>query len=352
MTKIIDALSPTHCCIPMSTFKSNNEDSVEALPELRKVCKQIRSNDDNNTPLAKKLKIEMTATTTTTTTTTNKKQKSLSTIMYDRALQLAVAHKHDLTKEYIILQNCTPNSEKRVTVIAYRKVDVSPTIHCIKEMCDSYNFGIDQLGVFDAKRNNILKLKGLHVPGSKLGVLVSSKTKFVQDENSDCGIATKDTTDRPAIYFITEALGDGSSDLRYTHQEKKTTSKLLSSKEAIQSLASIIIFRTILGVKDTKFSNVLVHDGKLYSVDENGVGQLSFRDAWTRSTVVCMSKEAYVAGKKIGHQNLKDFLPEWLDNPEERNIIRNNLDIWTNRYNLPSVVGNFDQFCYEMAAGG
>ena len=186
---------------------------------------------------------------------------------------------------------------------------------CIKEMRKSCNFGIDQKLMFEAKQKNVLRLKGLHVPGPHPGELVTSKTLFLREEGGSI-VANQ----KPMIYFVSSCLGDVLTDMRFTHATNEAE-KVLQAKQAIQSLVSILIFRAIFGVTDTNFSNVLVADDKLYSVDENSVGKFKLQEVLKHKPVRRMFKEALVSSKKFGLKNLLSFLPSWVNSEGDKNEI-------------------------------
>ena len=134
--------------------------------------------------------------------------------------------------------------------------------------------------------------------------------------------------------------------MRFTHATNEAE-KVLQAKQAIQSLVSILIFRAIFGVTDTNFSNVLVADDKLYSVDENSVGKFKLEEVLKHKPVQRMFKKALVSSKTFGLKNLLIFLPSWVNSEGDKNEIERDIISLLKRYELSNTcaVENFNNCC-------
>ena len=313
----------------------NNEDEEWALRETEKLYVQVRC--CSYQPKRKSSQP------TGDETFPKKRKTTPPRLMY--ALAIALSTSHIDFSDYNIVKNCTPNSRKGVTLILQLVKERRQRVICAKEMRKSCNFGVDQLAVFKAKRMNVLRLKGIHVPRPHPGELVTSRTLFNAKDGSS-NIVTSEVERKLIVYFLSSCVGDGVQDVRFTHLKKEIKEGILHSEEIIQSLVSIIIFRTIFGVTDTNFSNVLVWDDKLYSVDENAVGKFSFSEVWNHKPVRLMVKMAVSSARRLGLENLTSFLPDWLESPETQTQIKSDIRELLEKFKLPSegVLENFQSF--------
>ena len=164
----------------------------------------------------------------------------------------------DVKTKYNILYNCTPNSKKGVVLKVGKGLDVL----VLKEMTKSVNYGLDQWLAHRIKRDNIFELPELH----SVEMVKMLKSQYHFDRNM--GEFTATLTNQ--AFFLTNLIGEAKSDARFTHHDKSRCQQILKTKNGLLMMMAILIYRTLLGLTDTNFSNILVDvQDRLYSVDEN-----------------------------------------------------------------------------------
>ena len=119
---------------------------------------------------------------------------------------------------------------------------------------------------------------------------------------------------------------------------------------------SIIIFRSVLGVTDTNFSNVLLSDSlQLFSVDENSIGKFDAVEVLQHTPVQRMLRELKSGAAALGSK-LENFLPSWFYCEDEKKQIVEDMTIMLKHFvfsqrtidrvtkNVDDIIIKFDKF--------
>ena len=224
----------------------------------------------------------------------------------------------DLQK-YNLLTVCTPNSRKGISLAMKRNDDddgndgIASDIFIVKHMKKSINYGIDQLACHDIKHQNLFELPSLYVPNNMAASLYWSDISYCK-ENKTFQKRNKDEN----IYMVMSCVGDGIKDVRVTHNSEKAFQMMQENVDALQSIISIIIFRSILGVTDTNFSNILFDDKRMYSIDENSIGSYSCEKILDCNPVQRIIKQVK---KRNLDRSLTKFFPLWLKSKNDKDRV-------------------------------
>ena len=232
--------------------------------------------------------------------------------------------------DYNIVKICTPKSRKGIVLIMKKRDDDDDsTCFVVKHMKKCINFGVDQLACHDIKHRNLLELPFLHVPNDMAANLYWSDVSYSREKQT---FQKKDNDKN--IYMVMGCVGNVSQTVRFTHNKTFAVDLMKKDINAFQSIISIIIFRSILGVTDTNFSNILIDDTRVYSVDENSIGTYSCEEILNFGPVRRIIEKI----KEIYHsRSMTEAFPLWFDSKfiEDKHRIMKRVVECLRHYNIP-----------------
>ena len=230
---------------------------------------------------------------------------------------------------YIILKVCNPNTKKGTILLAQRKENNCKII--IKEMRKTLNYGKDQLACHEIKELDILGLDLFVAQGPEKARLVKSLLKF------DKVTERIEKVNKPIYQFICNAVeykDNMQNELQCT-RNFSNVKKILTTDRGYKMLISIILYRAIMGITDTNFSNVLCDGDKFYSIDENFIGKLEAKKILSMPLVIRMltvAKQCYPQGQftdiiptKVDLSKLENTLQKYRIKHEQIIVVKNNL---------------------------
>ena len=301
-----------------------NEDSEWALTDVENMYREIKSstssqshfssrnntNGENNT-LKRRRRMPQ-------TTNDNKKRKKRHQSLSLKFVKETICKNNflDLEKSTII-KVCTPKSLKGVVLVMKKKTtdddnqeigdddDDGAGFFIVKHMKKSLNFGIDQLACHEIKHQNLLELPFLHVPNNMPANLFWSNVFYSREDKK-----FRKQNGEECIYMVMGCVGDGCNDVRVTRNYSSAFHLMENNIDVFHSIISIIIFRSILGVTDTNFSNVLIDDTRMYSVDENFIGEFSCKEVLN---CIPVQRMITYTKKTNPHRSLAEAFPLWFN---------------------------------------
>ena len=258
----------------------------------------------------------------------------------------------------IVCNVCRKKSHKGFSTILCD--GIKDEFEFVKELNSSFNFGVDQLICHNAKWTNLLKLSNLFTPNNMKGELMYSDYSF---DNETATYIEKGKFNKPSkacLYFCCGVVNNKIKDwnVRCSHNEK-IRQYILNTKSGYSSLLSILIFRSIFGVNDTNYSNILFDDEKniFYSIDENCIGTIPPQVFWGSSNSKIRQITRELENSSLDKCAKRECCPHWIKNPDSDEILRmkQNVCNFVSKYQslFPSqissevVVRNFDQ-CFEI----
>ena len=217
---------------------------------------------------------------------------------------------------YILSTICTPKSRKSVSMVV--RHNATGEMLFVKEHNQSTNNGLDQYISHHIKRSNMLGLN-LNVPDKQM---VRECLNVKYDRNKG-----KFTPRKSVWYTICGCLSSsvtGNTASRVTHDYNKFRS-LIQTADGFAQLINILIYRLLMGFNDTNLSNMLIMDDKLYSVDENTIGQLTCRQTASHRLVRFIFKQIRKYVRRELRNSIGEMFPSWLYDVSERNDVYNRL---------------------------
>lgn len=233
--------------------------------------------------------------------------------------QLPSAKRHKNTSSFFtinqsevkkIVCNYNPKSTK-AAVLLVEMINGNKVV--MKEMKKSFGYGIDQNFCLYLKKLNITQLN-LNVPeGCDQEGLFRADFVYSKEKNDFI------PSEKSIVYFLMGRVNN--TDARCSHNLQQTET-LLKTSEGFRQLINILIFRMLMGVTDTNFTNVLVHEGKMYSVDENYIGKFSSKEIVESHHVKRIFKiiKAHFNNKPVRKEHL-EYLPRWLSCVTDRGVM-------------------------------
>ena len=255
---------------------------------------------------------------------------------------------------------CRRKSHKGFSTIVH---DCSiDTYRFVKEMNISFNFGVDQLICHEAKRKNLLRLPNLSVPGNVTGELLYSDYVFKDDVYVKKSELTDDSIHhKPCLYFCCGAVNSkrGDWNVRCSHNPK-TRQEYVNTESGYSSLLSILIFRSVFGVNDTNYSNIIFDDEKhvFYSVDENYIGTITPKVFWAVGNSKTMQIRRELENSILDNRMKRDCFPVWIKNPnrDELLLIKKDIYDYISKYydllipsHVSNVMDNFEE-CFKIVS--
>ena len=210
----------------------------------------------------------------------------------------------DFLKKCRVLRDCNPNTSKGPALIIQR--DTTLALLFIKEMRANFNYGADQLACDKIRRDKMIPgLPPLTVAGEDIKpILMYSNYSY----NRELKNFVK--SEKLTVYFVSAVFPTcdylkpqsfASTDYRISHNIDIFNDHL-KHEENKEKLLSILIFRCVMGIPDTNYSNILLdiylktcltNDTgiKMLSVDENFIGKYTLKEAISKRQVTRMLKD-------------------------------------------------------------
>ena len=218
--------------------------------------------------------------------------------------------------------NATSTSVKPVVFILEGKNDGE--IWFAKAQTKGTNYGLDQELAHAIKLNNILEFaEPLLVPKNKPMRRICKDIELVTTTKLIFKKVDNDVIEKAGgVWYTVRGALDVNDCTRACHNYTQLD-QILSEAEGVVALLQILIFRLVLGIPGTSFSNVLMSGGRLYSVEENKIGEVNSSFSVYRNSNISKMLEKLREKTKLVQKDT--MYPEWFSNKVTRDRVKANL---------------------------